>query len=85
MTIMVTVMMTIMYVERADSMRDARVKRLDDEGWLARNDDDDDNDDDVITISGSDKGCRYTPARQSYHCRAFRRSSSTSIAIWPSR
>ena len=59
MTIMVTIMVTIMYVERADSMRDARVKRLDDEGWLARNDNDD-NDDDVITISGSDKGCRYT-------------------------
>ena len=39
-------------------LRDARVKRLDDEGWLARNDEDD-NDDDVITISGSDKGCRY--------------------------
>ena len=35
MTIMVTVMMTIMYVERADSMRDARVKRLDD-GRMAR-------------------------------------------------
>ena len=60
MTVMVTIMTTIMYVERADSMlRDARVKRLDDEGWLARNDEDD-NDDDVITISGSDKGCRYT-------------------------
>ena len=40
-------------------LRDARVKRLDDEGWLARNDEDD-NDDDVITISGSDKGCRYS-------------------------
>ena len=66
MTVMVTIMTTIRYVERADSMlRDARVKRLDDEGWLARNDEDD-NDDDVITISGSDKGCRYNLTGMKY-------------------